>query len=64
MEIARPGGYASLPGEVCPRCLRNPIIEGGDELEFVESDLDDLADRVAARLIELADERREKEATR
>lgn len=59
MEIARPGPYASLPGEVCPRCLQNPVIGYGDEVEVLESELDDLADRVASRLIERADARKE-----
>jgi hypothetical protein len=67
MEIARPGGYGTMPGNICPRCQAwpafslppDPRVEYEAYNEVDEPDLDDLADLVARRLIEHADARRE-----
>jgi hypothetical protein len=53
LEVARPGAYGTVPpGEVCPRC-RPGCRESEIEVAALTDDvMDDLASRVAARLLE------------
>ena len=61
LEVARPGQYGSLPGDICPRCRRDePRVAEEIETLVADTDLDDLADAVASRLIERADAKKAK----
>ncbi len=54
-EVARPNGHESLPGVVCSRCVNYRPVENAEH-EVPITDIDLLADRVATRLVERAEE--------
>jgi hypothetical protein len=52
MEIARLLPWTELPGDICPKCGTSPVLREIEVAELTDDIMDDLASRVAERLLE------------
>lgn len=53
MEIARPAPFSwtNLPGDACPKCGTSPLVREVEVVDLTDEEMDDLATRVAERLV-------------